>query len=126
MPRVLALDNIGSRADGNDTLLILNRIGGNLATGASTLINLFGILYNDSEVGLSFGFGGASSSPGTCQFRGSLSNAFRASSSDFVASSLACKFGRTDTNNACRRIRQPRSHFVLVDPNPADLEVATT
>ncbi len=76
LPRVLAADSIASRADGNDTLLILNRIGGNLGVGASTLINLFGILYNDSEVGLSFGFGGASSSPGTCQFRSSLSNNF--------------------------------------------------
>jgi len=76
VPRVLALDSIPSRADGNDTLLILNRIGGNLGTGANTLINLFGILFDDSEIGLSFGFGGASSSPGTCQFRGSLSNTF--------------------------------------------------
>ncbi len=76
VPRVLAIDNIPPRADGNDTLLILNRVGGNLAVGASTLINLFGILYDDSENALSFGFGGSSSSPGTCQFRSSLSNVF--------------------------------------------------
>jgi hypothetical protein len=76
VPRTLAVDNIPSRADGNDTLLILNRIGGNLATGASPLINLFGILYNDTENALSFGFGGPSSSPGTCQFRGSFSTNF--------------------------------------------------
>ncbi|MEP7339088.1 MAG: hypothetical protein ABI977_15235 [Acidobacteriota bacterium] len=75
-PRVLAIDNVPSRADGNDTLLVINRVGGNLATGAATLINLFGIFYDDSEVALSFGFGGASSSPGTCQFRSSLSNSF--------------------------------------------------
>src|SRR5262249_29846639 len=30
-PRVLALDNFGSRADGNDTVVIINRVGGNLA-----------------------------------------------------------------------------------------------
>ncbi|HMX29003.1 MAG TPA: putative Ig domain-containing protein, partial [Blastocatellia bacterium] len=30
LPHVLATDNLPSRADGNDTLLILNRIGGNL------------------------------------------------------------------------------------------------
>src|SRR5207244_10595205 len=76
VPRVLAVDSVPSRADGNDTLLVINRFGGNLATGASTLINLFGIAYDDSEVGLSFGFSGSSSSPGTCQFRGSLSNTF--------------------------------------------------
>ncbi|MDQ3011655.1 MAG: Ig domain-containing protein, partial [Acidobacteriota bacterium] len=70
VPRVLALDNIPSRADGNDTLLILNRIGGNLATGASTLGSIFGILYDDSENALSF------SITGGCQLRSSLSNTF--------------------------------------------------
>jgi len=70
VPRVLAVDNVGSRADGNDTLLILNRIGGNLATGASTLGTIFGILYDDSESGLSF------SVTGSCQLRNSLSNTF--------------------------------------------------
>ena len=71
MPRVLALDNIQARADGNDTLLILNRFGGNLLTGAGILTNLFGIVYNDAEIGSSFGF-----SPNTCQFRSTLSSNF--------------------------------------------------
>lgn len=71
LPRALALDNIASRGDGNDTLLILNRIGGNLATGAATLTGLFGLFYDDSETALSFTF-----SPGTCQFRSSISNTF--------------------------------------------------
>ncbi len=70
-PRVLALDNIGARADGNDTLLVLNRFGGSLVTGPSTLSNIFGILYDDAEAASSFGF-----SPGTCQLRLSLSNNF--------------------------------------------------
>ena len=70
LPHVLAADNIGSRADGNDTLLILNRLGGNLGTGAGTLTNVFGILYDDAENPLSFGF-----SPGTCQFRSAISGA---------------------------------------------------
>jgi hypothetical protein len=70
LPRVLALDNIGSRADGNDTLLIVNRIGGNLATGASTLGTIFGILYDDAESGLSFQISGG------CQIRNSLSGNF--------------------------------------------------
>ena len=71
LPRVLALSNIGSRADGNNTLLVVNRIGGNLATGASTLVNVFGILYDDAESPFSFSF-----SPGTCQFRSFISNTF--------------------------------------------------
>ncbi len=70
-PRVLALDNIPSRADGNDTLLIINRFGGNLAVGAATIGTLFGIFYDDAENSLSTSF-----SSGACQFRSSLSNAF--------------------------------------------------
>jgi hypothetical protein len=55
-PRVLAASNIPSRADSNDTLLVLNRIGGSLVTGAATLTNLFGILYDDAENPLSLTF----------------------------------------------------------------------
>ncbi|MFN0109510.1 MAG: SdrD B-like domain-containing protein [Blastocatellia bacterium] len=68
--RTLALDSFGSRADGNDTMVVIDRIGGNLATGAATLGTLFGILYDDSEVGVSFNVNGA------CQLRSSLSNNF--------------------------------------------------
>jgi uncharacterized repeat protein (TIGR01451 family) len=71
VPRVLAASNIPSRGDGNDILLVLNRIGGSLVTGAATLTNLFGILYDDAENPLSFNF-----SPNVCQFRSSLSNNF--------------------------------------------------
>ena len=67
-PAALALDNVGSRADGNDTLLIVNRIGGNLGTGAASLGTLFGILYDDAENALSF------SITGGCQFRSSITN----------------------------------------------------
>jgi hypothetical protein len=69
--RVVALDNIPARADGNDTLLILNRIGGNLATGAATLGTLFGILYDDAENAFSFSLPAS-----VCQLRNSLSNTF--------------------------------------------------
>ena len=69
-PAVLALDNIGSRADGNDTLVIINRAGGNLGIGASTLGTLFGLLYDDAENVLSF------SVTGSCQLRQSISNNF--------------------------------------------------
>jgi hypothetical protein len=71
VPRVLAASNIPSRGDGNDTLLVLNRLGGSLVTGAATLTNLFGLLYDDAENPLSFNF-----SPNVCQFRSSLSNNF--------------------------------------------------
>lgn len=70
LPHVLAADNIPSRADGNDTMLILNRIGGNLATGAATLGTIFGLLYDDSEYVYSFNL-----TAGACQFRNSLTNA---------------------------------------------------
>ena len=71
VPRVLASSSIPARADGNDTLLILNRIGGNLAIGTSTLANIFGLLFDDAENVLSFTF-----VAGVCQFRSSLSNNF--------------------------------------------------
>ncbi len=70
-PRVLAASNVPSRADGNDTLIVLNRLGGSLAAGASTLGSLFGILYDDAENPLSFTF-----TAGVCQFRSSLSSNF--------------------------------------------------
>jgi len=70
MPRALALSNIPDCASGNDTMLIVNRVGGNLAIGAATLDTLFGILYDDAENGVSFSISGG------CQLRGSLSNSF--------------------------------------------------
>ena len=69
-PAVLALDNVGSRADGNDTMIIINRVGGNLGIGAASLGTLFGLLYDDAENVLSF------SVTGGCQLMGSLSNNF--------------------------------------------------
>lgn len=69
-PRVVAVDSIPARADGNDTFLILNRVGGNLGVGAATLGSLFGLLYDDAEINYSFNFSGG------CQFRSSLTNNF--------------------------------------------------
>jgi hypothetical protein len=70
LPRALAASNIPSRADGNDTMIIINRIGGNLAIGAATTGTLFGNLYDDAENPSSFQLVGA------CQIMGSLSNTF--------------------------------------------------
>jgi hypothetical protein len=71
LPMVVGLSNIPSRADGNDTLLILNRLSGNLGNGMDKLNPIFGILYDDAENALSFSF-----NPGTCQMRGSINNNF--------------------------------------------------
>ena len=71
LPRALALDNIPSRGDGNDTLLILNRIGGDLGASAARLTSLFGVFYDDLETGVSFTF-----NPGLCQFRSRVTNSF--------------------------------------------------
>ena len=56
LPRVLAADNIPDRASGNDTLLVINRIGGNLLVGASPIGSIFGLLYNEAEQSHSFSF----------------------------------------------------------------------
>jgi hypothetical protein len=66
---VLASSGIGSRADGNDTLVVINRLGGDLLTSAGTLGTLFGILYDDGESSHSFQVSGG------CQLRLLLSNA---------------------------------------------------
>jgi uncharacterized repeat protein (TIGR01451 family)/CSLREA domain-containing protein len=71
LPRVLALDYLGSRADGNDTLLFLGRIDGNWATGLQPIGPVFGLLYNDTETVSSFSF-----NAGSCLFRSSISNNF--------------------------------------------------
>ena len=70
LARVLAISSIGARADGNDTLLILNGISGNYQTSAFSIGNIFGLLYNEAEESFSFTF------PAGCQLRASLSNVF--------------------------------------------------
>lgn len=69
MPRILALDHLPSRADGNDTLLILNRIGGILTAGTVAPGTLFGTLFDDTETGVSFNL-----AMNAGQFRAVLSN----------------------------------------------------
>jgi hypothetical protein len=58
VPRVLADDSIPSRLDGNDTKLIVNRVGGNLSTGAASLGTLFAVIYDDAENTFSTSFNG--------------------------------------------------------------------
>src|SRR5262245_13941966 len=54
LPSTVAIDNIPSRVDGNDTLVILNRPSGNLSIGADPLGTIFGIMYDDAERAASF------------------------------------------------------------------------
>jgi hypothetical protein len=70
LPRVLAVNNITSRADGNDTLLIVNRIGGDLRSSAASIGSLFGIVYDQLENPYSW------TSSGGCQIVRSLDNTF--------------------------------------------------
>lgn len=56
-PRTVAIDKVRSRSDGNDTLLILNRVGGNLASGIIASIGpVSGTLFNQNGTGHPFSF----------------------------------------------------------------------
>ncbi|MEP7272785.1 MAG: HYR domain-containing protein, partial [Acidobacteriota bacterium] len=87
-PRVLAVDNIIDRVSGNDTLLIVNRVGGDLSTGAGSLGSLFGLLFNDSEQSHSFSFNTAN-----CQVVLPLSNDFPRTSPRFDSVILVGRSG---------------------------------
>ena len=54
LPRVLAIDGLSSRAESNETMLVVNRLGGNLTTGASTVGTIAGLLFDDTEASASF------------------------------------------------------------------------
>ena len=71
LPRVLALSNVQSRMEGNDTMLIVNRIGGDLRESGAPISKLFGILYDDVENPYSFNLFNLG-----CQVRRSLNNDF--------------------------------------------------
>lgn len=71
LPRALAVDSLLSVASGNQTLLIVDRLGGNLGISAATIGNLAGLLFDDSEVGFSF-----TTKQDVCQLRTVVSNSF--------------------------------------------------
>jgi hypothetical protein len=52
-------------------MLVVNRLGGDLTTGASTVGTMVGLLFDDTEASASFTLAG-----GTCQMRGNLGNNF--------------------------------------------------
>jgi hypothetical protein len=77
LPRVLALSNFGSRRDGNDTFLLLTRIGGDLTGTADPLGRVFILLYDDAEDVFS-GSAGANAPQLRINLRGSFpGNSFR-------------------------------------------------
>ncbi len=69
-PFTLIVNNLPSPQDNNSTLMVVNRIGGNLATGMESIGTLSGVLFDDTENGFSF-----SASAG-CQLRQIFSNSF--------------------------------------------------
>ncbi len=69
LPATVAVDNLPSSVDGNNTMLIINRVSGNLAVGADSLGTVVGLLYNDAENAFSFSF-----STNQCQLKFSVSN----------------------------------------------------
>src|SRR5262249_9511476 len=69
LPNVVAASSLPSAADGNNTMLILNRISGDLAVGADSIGSIFGILYNDAETAFSY-----SINSNVCQLKFSFSN----------------------------------------------------
>lgn len=66
LPRVVATSGFPSRADGNNTLLILNRIGGDLVSGNAATSAMTSLVYDDAETLFSLAFNL------TCQYRGSV------------------------------------------------------
>ncbi|NDD65631.1 MAG: hypothetical protein EBZ36_16890, partial [Acidobacteria bacterium] len=52
--RTLAVDSIMSAAGGDQTMLVIDGIGGSLANGTSSLGKMNGLLFNDTEQGFSF------------------------------------------------------------------------
>jgi len=88
VPRVLAVDSIPSPADGASTLVIINRFGGNLLTGAATIGSIFGILYDEAEKGFSFTFFSAA-----CQIKFLLSDNFPRTTPRFSRVIPAGNFG---------------------------------
>jgi hypothetical protein len=81
LPRLLAVDNIASRADGNDTLLVVNGIAdtSSLATTMKGAGSVFALLYDDAENGYSTSFTVG------CQLKRSMTDAFPSTAPRFTS-----------------------------------------
>ena len=71
LPRTVALDSLLSRADGNDTLLIVNRLSGSLLPSVAPIGVAAGLIVDDAESPYEF-----SSAINNCQLLSSLSDNF--------------------------------------------------
>lgn len=93
MPRALAMDNIKSAADGNNTLLILTRVTGNYATGIFDKIgSVSGTLYDDATTTAPFTFDGSMQFFGD-QLVQTLSNSFPLTTPNFTSLIPASRSG---------------------------------
>lgn len=68
--RTVAASNLSSRADGNEAVIFLNRLGGDFRTGASAVGAISGLLYDDAENVVSL------SRSGGCQLKLELTSCF--------------------------------------------------
>lgn len=85
MPRTLAMENIKSAADGNNTLLILTRVTGNYATSTVDKIGaVSGTLYDDATAAAPFTFDGSMQLFGD-QLAQTLSNSFPVTTPSFTS-----------------------------------------
>lgn len=69
LPRILGVNSLASRADGNQTMLVVNRISGDLTTGLDPIESLTGFLFDDVERASRFTIQSTSS-----QFRSMVGN----------------------------------------------------
>ena len=71
LPRTLAFDSLFPAAGGNQTMVVINRLGGNLSSAGGSTGQFFGLLFDDIERSSSFTLTSSS-----CQMRGLLSSNF--------------------------------------------------
>lgn len=84
LPRALTLDKVASPADGNDTRLVVNRIGGNLASRGATVGALSGSVYSDAGRRFSF-----TTKADSCQLETSLADILPTASTAIPAGATA-------------------------------------
>ncbi len=56
LPRLLAIDNLSSLKDGNNSILVLNRVGGNLISSAPSIGAVSGKIYDAGRIAEDFNF----------------------------------------------------------------------
>lgn len=85
--RVLQVPDIPSPSDGNSTLVVVNRVGGNMTTSGASIGALYGVAYDDREN--AYGFSTSVSRP---QLVAEVGSSFPVTTPDF---SLVVPSGRT-------------------------------